>query len=59
MVDPVLSELWRIKDEIAKESDYNLDNLFSLLKLKQKRRIARNANKEKKTGDKNPSDITG
>lgn len=34
MIDATLQELWSIKDSIAKEHAYNLDNLVDYLKKK-------------------------
>jgi hypothetical protein len=34
--DPILEEVWRIKDEIAKEFNYDLDALVKYLQEKQR-----------------------
>jgi hypothetical protein len=38
MADEIIEELWAIKDEIAKEADYDVDKLIDLLQEKQERR---------------------
>ena len=32
MADEIIEELWSIKDEIAKEADYDIDKLIDLLR---------------------------
>jgi len=38
MIDQTLNELWEVKDNIAKENKYDVDNLVSYLRLKEKDR---------------------
>jgi hypothetical protein len=38
MADEIIEELWAIKDEIAKEADYDVDKLIDLLEERQERR---------------------
>ena len=38
MIDQTLRELWQTKDSIAKEHDYDLDNLVSYLQTKAQSR---------------------
>jgi hypothetical protein len=35
MNDPILTELWHVKDEMAKSCDYDLHTLFERLKVVQ------------------------
>ena len=36
MTDPIINELWKIKDGLAKECGYDLGKLFKRLKTAQK-----------------------
>ena len=36
MKNPIIEELWKIKDEIARECDYDLNKLADLLRQRQK-----------------------
>ena len=36
MKNPILEELWKVKDEIARECDYDLNKLADHLRQKQK-----------------------
>ena len=36
MSDEIIQEIWKIKDEIAKECGYNLEQLVSRLRQKEK-----------------------
>ena len=36
MQNEILEELWKVKDEMAKKNEYNLDKLAYLLKEKEK-----------------------
>lgn len=38
MADEIIEELWAIKDEIAKEADYDIDRLIDLLQERQEHR---------------------
>lgn len=35
MKNPILEELWKIKDEIARECDHDLDKLYTRLRKMQ------------------------
>jgi len=35
MVDPILKELWRVKDDIAREHGYDIDALAAHLQTKR------------------------
>lgn len=35
MKNPILEELWNVKDEIARECDYDLDKLYERLRQMQ------------------------
>jgi hypothetical protein len=38
MKDPIIQELWKIKDKIAKDNAYNIDKLAKSLKEKERKR---------------------
>ncbi len=42
--DPVLQELWKVKDELSRESNHDLRNLFEMLKRSQRNRSAKVVN---------------
>jgi hypothetical protein len=46
--DPILKELWEIKDGLAAECDYDLRRLFDRLKASQKDRGLRLVNRTKR-----------
>ena len=43
MKDEIIEELWGIKDALAKEADYNVDNLIELVRDRQKQRQENNS----------------
>ena len=36
MTDEIINELWKIKDDMAKHFDYNLDDLATALRKREK-----------------------
>ncbi len=44
MADEIIEELWAIKDEIAKEADYDIDRLVDRLLEKQQQREVSTSN---------------
>lgn len=48
MTDPILSELWEIKDGLSKECGHDLRRLFDKLKLAQQSTRGRVVNRSKK-----------
>jgi hypothetical protein len=52
MKDPIIQELWKIKDGIAKECGNNIDKLAGMLKAKEKSRRSAASAKARKTNRK-------
>lgn len=50
MKDPIIQELWKIKDRIAKECGNNIDKLARRLREKEKSRRPVRIAKSKKVG---------
>lgn len=50
MTDDVLKELWAIKDNIAKEHDYKIDQLAKFFLQKQSAQDKKNQYKQEKAG---------
>lgn len=48
MTDPILSELWEIKDGLAKEYGYDLRRLFDRLRIAQQSARGRVVNRSKR-----------
>jgi hypothetical protein len=47
MTDPILKELWTIKDDVANECGHDLRRLFDKLKTAQKARPGETVNRTK------------
>ena len=51
MADEIIEELWRVKDEIAREHGYDVDRLAAYFRRRGREREAREARAAKEGGD--------
>ena len=51
MADEIIEEVWRIKDEIAREHGYDIDRLAAYFRRRERERAQRDEEREEKTSD--------